>query len=345
LRLINLHPMMRIQPLLFFMILLMVSCQGHQPTNIPAPDPRVETFTFDQVFLELALNQSGTPWLRSAKYMKSPDPPSSYLPLMNTIYRFEGDSLEPVYTDLPNLGSFAFDRKDQLWAIADRSLIMVDPTRIDTVYTGMGQINTLLVDIHDNIWITPAGTGIVRIYEDGERIYSVELSGILSNTVSCSSIDQSNTKWFGHQTSGISRISDNGTVHVIDDFITQNLYTLSQGNSSNMLAGLGWYNNDTILVTIGAGEPANLSPVLDEAIFPETKLIVSDIAVDHFSRTWIVISHVDNRATVKMELYYHDLDWHKHDLLPGEEFIVSLEADSRLGILYVLTNHTLYRIR
>ncbi len=337
--------MMRIQSLLIIMILLMVSCQGHQPTNIPAPDPRVETFTFDQVFLELALDLSGIPWLRSAKYMQNTDPLSSHQPMMNTIYRFEGDTLEPVYTDLPNLSSIAFDRKDQLWAIEARSLVTVDPDGMDTVYTGMGLISTLLVDIHDNIWITPEGTGIVRINEDGERLYSVELSGILSNTVSCSSLDQANTKWFGHQTSGISRISDIGSVHVIEDFVDQNLYTLAPGNSSYMLAGLGWYNNDTILVTIGAGAPANLSPVLDEAIFPETKLIVSNIAVDHFSRTWIVVSHIENMATVRMELYYHDLDWHKHELLPGEDFIVSLEADNRLGILYVLTNHTLYRIR
>ena len=337
--------MMRIQPLLLFLILLLVSCQEHQPTNIPAPDPSVETFTFDQLFMELTLDQSGTPWLRSAKYMENADLLSSYLPLMNTIYSFEGDSLDPVYTDLPNLGSIAFNRKGQLWAIAARSLVMVSPAGIDTVYTGIGLINTLLVDIHDNIWITPAGTGIVRINEGGERLFTVELSGLLSNTVSCSSVDQANTKWFGHQTSGISRISDIGSVHVIEDFIDQNLYTLAPGSSSNMLAGLGWYNNDTILVTIGTGPPANLSPVLEDIIFPETKLIVSDIAVDHFSRTWIVVSHVENMATVKMELYYHDLDWHKHELLPGEEFIVSLEADSRLGILYVLTNHTLYRIR
>ena len=337
--------MMRIIPYLFIMIFLLVSCQGHQPTNIPAPDPRVETFTFDQLFMELALDQSGTPWLRSAKYMKNPDPLSSYQPLMNTICRFQGDSLDHVYTDLPNLGSMAWDRKDQLWAIAARSLVTVNPGGIDTVYSGEGLINTLLVDIHDNIWVTPAGTGIVRINESGERLFTVELSGIHSNTVSCSSVDQSNTKWFGHITSGISRISDIGSVHVIEDFIDQNLYTLAVGNSSNMLAGLGWYNNDTILVSIGAGPPANLSPVLEDAMFPETKLIVSDIAVDHFSRTWIVVNHVENMATLRMELYYHDLDWHKYELLPGEEFIVSLEADSRLGILYVLTNHTLYRIR
>ena len=337
--------MMRIIPYLFIMIFLLVSCQGHQPTNIPAPDPHVETFTFDQLFMELVLDQSGTPWLRSAKYMKNPDPLSSYQLLMNTIYRFQGDSLDLVYTDLPNLGSMAWDRKDQLWAIAARSLVTVNPGGIDTVYSGEGLINTLLVDIHDNIWVTPSGTGIVRINESGERLFTVELSGIHSNTVSCSSVDQSNTKWFGHITSGISRISDIGSVHVIENFIDQNLYTLAVGNSSNMLAGLGWYNNDTILVSIGTGPPANLSPVLEDATFPETKLIVSDIAVDHFSRTWIVVSHVENMATVKMELYYHDLEWHNHELLPGEDFIVSLEADSRLGILYVLTSHTLYCIR
>jgi hypothetical protein len=337
--------MIRIFPYLFFILSLLVSCQRHQPTNIPAPDPHVETFTFDQVFMELTLDQSGNPWIRAAKYMKNADPLSSYLPLINTIYRFEGDSLDPVYTDLPNLGSIAFDRKDQLWAITDRSLVRVSPSGIDTVYTGVELISTLLVDLHDNIWITPAGTGIIRINDDGENLYTAELSGILSNIVSCSSVDQANTKWFGHQTSGISRISDIGSVHVMEDFIDQNLYTLTPGSGSNMLAGLGWYNNDTILVRIGTGPPANLSPVLEDAIFPDTKLIVTDIAVDHFSRTWIVISHVENLATVKMELYYHDLDWHKHELLPGEEFIVSLEADSRLGILYVLTNHTLYRIR
>ena len=337
--------MLKILLYLFFIIFLMVSCRGHQPTNIPAPDPRVETFTFDQLFMELALDQSGTPWLRSVEYKENADPLSSYIPLVNTIYRFEGDSLDPVYTDLPNLGSIAFDRKDQLWAIAARSLVRVSPAGIDTVYTGMGLINTLLVDIHDNIWITPSGTGIVRINESGERLFTVDFSGILSNTVSCSSVDQSNTKWFGHQTTGISRISDIGSVHVIEDFIDQNLYTLAPGYNSNMLAGLGWYNNDTILVNIGTGPPANLSPVLDDAIFPETKLIVSDIAVDHFSRIWIVVSQVENMATVKMELYYHDLDWQKHELLPGEEFIVSLEADRRHGILYILSNHTLYRIK
>ena len=62
----------------------------------------------------------------------------------------------------------------------------------DTVYTGMGLINTLPVNIHDNIWITPAATGIVRINENGEQLFTVESSGILSNTVSCSSVDQSN---------------------------------------------------------------------------------------------------------------------------------------------------------
>jgi hypothetical protein len=337
--------MMRIIPYQFFIIFLLVSCQGHQPANIPAPEPQVETFTFDLLFMELALDASGTPWLRSAKFMSNPDPISSYQPLMNTIYRFQGDSLDPIYTDLPNIGSMAWDRKDQLWAIAARSLVRVNPGGIDTVYSGEGLINTLLVDIHDNIWVTPAGTGIVRINESGERLFSVELSGILSNTVNCSSVDQSNTKWFGHRTSGISRISDIGSVHVIEDFTGQNLYTLAPGTSMNMLAGLGWHNNDTILVSIGTGPPANLSPVLEDAIFPETKLIVSDIAVDHFNRTWIVVRHVENMATLRMELYYHDLDWHKHELLPGEDFIVSLEADSRHGILYVLTSHTLYRIR
>lgn len=336
--------MKRINPYLFFMIFLLVSCQGHQPNNIPPPDPRVETFTFDQLFLELTLDQAGTPWLRSAKYMKTPDPLSSHQPLENTIYRFQGDSLDLVYADLPNLGSMAWDRKDQLWAITARSLITVNPGGIDTIYTGEGLINTLLIDIHDDIWITPAETGILRINEGGERLFSMDLSGILSNTVSCSSLDQANTKWFGHQTSGISRISDVGTVDVIEDFIDQNLYALAPGNSSNMLAGLGWYNNDTILVNIGSGLPANLSPILEDATYPETKLIVSDIAVDHFSRTWIVISYVENMTTVKMDLYYYDLDWHKHELLPGEEFIVSLEADSRLGILYVLTNHSIYRV-
>jgi hypothetical protein len=305
----------------------------------------VEFFTSDQLFMELVLDQSGIPWLRSAEFMSNPDPISSYQPLMNTIYRFQGDSLEQVYTDLPNLVSMAWDRKDKLWAITDRSLVKVNSGGMDTVYAGEGLINTLLVDVHDNIWITPSGTGIVRINESGERLFTSELSGIHSNSVSCSSVDQSNTKWFGHITSGISRISDNGSVHVIEDFIDQNLYTLAVGNKSNMLAGLGWYNNDTILVSIGTGPPANLSPVLEDAIFPETKLIVSDIAVDHFNRTWIVVRHVENMATLRMELYYHDLDWHKHELLPGEDFIVSLEADSRHGILYVLTSHTLYRIR
>jgi hypothetical protein len=305
----------------------------------------VETFTFDQLFMELTLDQSGTPWLRSVEYKENGDPLSSYIPLVNTIYRFEGDSLDPVYADLPNLGSIAFDRKDQLWATAARSLVTVSPEGIDTVYTGMGLINTLLVDIHDNIWITPAGTGIVRINESGQRLFTVEFSGILSNTVSCSSVDQSNTKWFGHITLGISRISDVGSVHVIGDFIDQNLYTLAPGTRTDMLAGLGWYNNDTILVNIGTGTPANLSPVLEDAIFPETKLIVSDIAVDHFSRTWIVVSHIEKMATVKMELYYHDLDWHQLELLPGEEIITSLEADRGLGIVYVLTNHSLYRIK
>jgi hypothetical protein len=239
----------------------------------------------------------------------------------------------------------AFDRKDQLWAIAARSLVRVTPDGIDTVYTGVGLINTLLVDIHDNIWITPAGTGIVRITESGQQLFTVESSGILSNTVSCSSVDASNTKWFGHITSGISRIYDHGSVHVIQDFIDQNLYTMAPGNSTNMLAGLGWYNNDTILVNIGTGPPANLSPMLEDAVFPQTKLIVSHIAVDHFSRTWIVVSHVEKMATVGMDLYYFDLDWHKQDLLPGDEMITSLAADRRRGIVYVLTNHTLYRIR
>jgi hypothetical protein len=50
-------------------------------------------------------------------------------------------------------------------------------------------------------------------------------------------------------------------------------------------------------------------------------------------------------ATMKMELYYHDLDWHKQELLPGEEYIVSLKADRRLGMVYALTHHSLYRIR
>ncbi len=332
-------------PYLFFMILLLVSCHGHQPANIPAPDPQTETFTFDRLFMELAIDQAGTPWLRSAAYMENKDPLSSFIPLENTIYRFLGDTLDPVYTGLPNLGSMAFDRKGQLWAIAARSLVKVNPAGIDTVYTGMGPINTLLVDVHNNIWITPAGTGIVRINESGEQLFSEESSGILSNMVSCSSIDQANTKWFGHLTTGISRILDDGSVHVIEDFTDQNLYALAPGSSANMLAGLGWYNNDTILVTMGNGPPVNVSPVFEETAFPQTKLVVTDIAVDHFSRIWIVVSRIEKMATVGMELYYHDLEWQQLELLPGEEIITSLEADRRLGIVYVLTNHSLYRIR
>lgn len=337
--------MKRIIPNQFLLIFIMISCQGHQPSNIPAPDPRVDIFTFDKLFLELTLDRSGTPWLRSAKHMKNADPLSSHQPLKNSIYMFEGDSLQLIYTDLPNLGSMAMDRKDRLWAIAASSLVLVSGDGTDTVYSGSGIINTLLVDIQNNVWITPAGTGIVRINEGGERLFSSEVSGILSNRVSCSSVDQSNTKWFGHMMSGISRISDAGSVDVLEDLIDQNLYVLAPGKSSNMLAGLGWNNNDTILVSIGAGPPANLSPVLEDAIYPETRVIVSEIAVDHFSRTWIVVSYVQNMATVKMELYYHDLDWQKQELLPGEESIVSLEADPRLGMVYVLTNHSLYRIR
>jgi hypothetical protein len=337
--------MKRIIPNQFLLIFIMISCQGHQPTNIPAPDPRVEIFTFDKLFLELTLDQSGTPWLRSAKHMKNTDPLSSHQPLKNSIYVFEGDTLQLIYTDLPNFASMAMDRKDRLWAIAASSLVLVSGDGTDTVYSGSGIINTLLVDIQNNVWITPSGTGIVRINEGGERLFSSEVSGILSNRVSCSSVDQSNTKWFGHLPGGISRISDAGSVDVLEDLIDQNLYVLAPGKSSNMLAGLGWNNNDTILVSIGAGPPANLSPVLEDAIYTETRVIVSEIAVDHFSRTWIIVSYVQNMTTVKMELYYHDLDWHIQELLPGEESIVSLEADPRLGMVYVLTNHSLYRIR
>ena len=46
-----------------------------------------------------------------------------------------------------------------------------------------------------------------------------------------------------------------------------------------------------------------------------------------------------------MELYYYDLEWQQLELLPGEEIITSLEADRHLSIVYVLTNHSLYRIR
>ena len=112
-----------------------------------------------------------------------------------------------------------------------------------------------------------------------------------------------------------------------------------------MLAGLGWYNNDSILVSIGSGPPVNLSPILKEVEYPGTRLVVTDIAVDHFNRIWIVISHVEQMGTVRMELYYHDLDWQKLELLPGEAIITSLESDRRLGMVYVLTNHSLYRIR
>ena len=326
-------------------LLLLVSCRGHQPTNIPAPDPRVETFTFDRHFVGLALDQTGTPWLRSAEQEPIGDLLSSYLPLLNSIYRFSGDSLERVYDSLPNLSSMVFDRKDRLWAISGSSLFRVDPQGTDTVYTGTGIISTLLVDIHGNVWITPEGTGILRINDQGQKLYSREANGILSNTVSCSSMDQSNTKWFGHLRSGISRITDNGTVHVIDAFTGQNLYTLAPGKALKMLAGLGWQNNDTILLSIGSGPFANLSPVLEGTEYPGTILIVTDIAVDHFNRIWVVISHVEQMATVRMELYYYDVDWNRMELLPGEPFITSLEADQRLGMVYVLTNHTLYRIR
>ena len=132
-----------------------------------------------------------------------------------------------------------------------------------------------------------------------------------------------------------------GDARIID----QNIYALAPGNSLNMLAGMGWNNNDTILVNIGNGPPANLSPVIEDAEFPHTKLLVTDITVDHFNRIWIVISRIKNLVTVEHELYYHDLDWAKLEIIPGEENIVSMKADRRNGILYVLTSHTLYRIR
>jgi len=248
-------------------------------------------------------------------------------------------------TGLPNLVSMAFDRKDQLWAIAARSRVRVTPDGINTVYTGVGLINTLLVDIHDNIWITPAGTGIVRITESYQQLFTVESSGILSNTVSCSSVDTSNTKWFGHLSEGISRISDIGSVDIIPDFTDQNLYTLVSDNNGNMLAGLGGYNNDTLLVSLGFGLPANLSPVIEDAVFPQTKMLVTGIAVDHFNRIWIVVCHVEKSANVKIGLHYHDQELHRQDLLPDDANILSIKADKRNGIVYVLTHHTLYRIR
>ena len=327
------------------LVLLLCSCREHQPTNIPAPDPAVETFTFDQLFTELTLDIAGSPWLRSIEYKSSADPLSSMLQVVNSIYRFTHDTLDLVYTDLPNLGAFVIDRKDQVWAIAATALIRITETGVDTVYDDGGLINTILVDIHNNIWITPAGTGMVKISENGHEIYDVENSGVLSNNVTCSSIDQSNTKWFGHISTGISRISDNGLVDIIPDFIDQNLYILAPGNSSNMLAGLGWYNNDTILVNIGYGPPVNLSPVIDNAVFPQVRLLVTDIAVDHFSRIWTVISHVEKQSTVKKELYYHNMEWQKLELLPDEDYIVSIKADRRNAIFYALSNRTLYRIR
>lgn len=333
-------------PYLFLVILLLGSCREHQPTNIPAPDPRLEIFTFDQLFMELALDQAGTPWLRTDEYVDSVwDPLSSFAPFTNSIYRFTGDSLDLVYAELPILGHFLFDRTDQLWATTAKALIRITEGGIDTVFAGTAFINTLLVDVHNNLWITPAGNGIIKISEHGQEIFNVENSRILSDYVSCSSIDQSNTKWFGHIKSGISRISDIGSVHIIEDFIDQNIYALAPGNSLNMLAGMGWNNNDTILVIIGNGPPANLSPVLEDAEFPHIKLLVTDITVDHFNRIWIVISRIKNLVTVEHELYYHDLDWAKLEIIPGEENIVSMKADRRNGILYVLTSHTLYRIR
>jgi hypothetical protein len=337
--------MLRFLPYLAIVCGFLVSCGGHQPTNIPAPDPRVERFTSDGHFVELALDQTGTPWLRSVEQGLNMDLLSSYLEQVNEISKFVGDSLVPVFSGLPGLGSMAFDRQGRLWAVSAGSLMTIDKDIFDTVYTGPGRISTLLVDIHDQVWITPDGTGIVKVSEHGQQFFTISNSGILRNTVSCSGLDRSNTKWFGHLSAGISRISDGGSVHVIDDFIDQNLYALAPGSGTYMLAGLGWKNNDTILVSIGGGPPANLSPSLEHAEFPHTKLIVADIAVDHFNRTWIVVSHVEDMATVKMELYFHNLEWHKLELIPGEEIIASLEADLRHGIVYVLTDKTLYRIR
>ena len=337
--------MLRVVPYLAIVSAVFISCGRHQPANIPAPDPRVESFSYDRLFVELALDQTGTPWLRSAEQGQNEDPLSSYAGQVNEICKFTGDSLVPVFSGLPGLNAMAFDRKGQLWAISAGSLVSIAKDIIDTVYSGQELISTLLVDIHDQIWITPVGTGIVKVSENGQQLFTAGNSGILQNTVSCASFDRSNTKWFGHLSAGISRISDGGTVHVIENFIDQNLYDLAPGSGTIMLAGLGWKNNDTILVSIGTGPPANLSPILEGAEFPHTKLIVKDIAVDHFNRTWIVVNHVEEMATVKMDLYYHDLEWKKLELLPGEEIIASLEADLRLGIIYVLTDKTLYRIR
>jgi hypothetical protein len=337
--------MLRVFPYLAIISAVFISCGGNQPTNIPAPDPRVEHFTFNRLFVELALDQTGTPWLRSLEQDGNVDPLSSFIPQVNEIWRFEGDSVAKVYSGLPDLGAMAFDRKGQLWAISGGSLVKITADRVDTIYTGQGLISTLLVDIHDHIWITSSGTGIVKIDQHGAKLFTTDNSGILLNTVNCSSVDRSNTKWFGHLSSGISRISDVGSVHVIEDFTDQNLYTLAPGAGMHMLAGLGWKNNDTILVSIGTGPPANISPEIKDAVYPHTKLIVTDIAVDHFNRTWIVVSQVENETTVKREVHFHDLEWRKLELLPGGEIVASLEADLRHGILYVLTDHSLYRIR
>jgi hypothetical protein len=85
--------MKSIFPYLIITCLLVSSCREHQPTSIPAPDPRMETFSFNQLFMELTLDQAGTPWLRSVEYMENGDPLSGYVPLVNTICRFEEDSL------------------------------------------------------------------------------------------------------------------------------------------------------------------------------------------------------------------------------------------------------------
>lgn len=341
--------------LILLPIMALAACGDQQTELTPRPEPAYEVFPFDLRVAGLECDRNGIPHIlvREVRELGRPGQPD--FDIISHIYRFEGDSLSPVFTDLPLIEEFSPGSKNVYYGISSdrKALIKISQEGLETLYRspsfdkpfiGQGIITNVLIDLHQNIWITLYGMGLARINGDEILEYNTENSGILSNNIISMSVDQSNTLWLGHLNVGISRILDNGSIDVITGFTLQNIYSLAPDMNNNMLLGLGWGNNDTILYRIGDGRPVDISPELHVS-YPDTMLIIPDIAVDFYNRIWINVVYAVNLEARSMDLYYFDTDWKEMYLHPWDREIIAVRSDVINGFVYVLTTKSLYRIK
>lgn len=336
-----------------FMVL--AACGDDESGPVQLPVPVFEVFSYELGFKGLECDRSGVPYVLVREIREIGQPDQGNLEIVSHIYRFADDSLTPVYTDLPQIEEFSPAQNNTFYGISSdrRALIGIGQGGLDTLYLspyvdkpfiGHGTITNVLTDLHGNIWITLYGEGLARINGFETAWYNTENTEILSDYIISIAVDQSNTLWLGHQGEGISRILDNGSIDVITDFTSQNIYSLTTDRSHNMLLGLGRENNDTLVYRIGSGGFTDLSPELNIS-FPDTMVVIPDIAVDLYNRIWINVVYTVDFEDTGMDLFYFDNEWKQMYLRPDDKDIIALRSDTRDGIIYVLTTKSLYRIK